>query len=210
MALNGFFRCWVGLVCVATFAMTGCTTVVWETAKKLRETRGTEAQFTDTKINANLLSGLVEKDLLLLIDVNADVWETRVLLTGTVTDSATHQDVVRKVRSDKRIQKIYDEIQIVSAAEQARRRDVAQRQTAAGKTSSDQPGTDYWIETKIAAKLVAAQNIVSVNYRWRSIRHTLYVIGCAASKQELAQVLALIRATDGVVRVKSFVEVKPA
>jgi hypothetical protein len=36
----------------------------------------------------------------------------------------------------------------------------------------------------------------------------LYVIGRAQSKQEMTQVLALIKATDGVARVKSFIEVK--
>jgi hypothetical protein len=37
----------------------------------------------------------------------------------------------------------------------------------------------------------------------------MYVIGCAQSKQELAHVLALIKATDGAARVKSFVEINP-
>ena len=204
--LIGYLKLGIG---VATLGLAGCSTVVWETAKKLRETRATEVQFTDTKISANLLSGLFEKDLALLIDVNADVWETRVLLTGTVTNSSTRQEVVRKARSDKRIQRIYDEIQVVSAAEQAKRRETASSPTAPGKSYRAQPGTDYWIETKIAAKLVAAPNITSVNYRWRSIRNTLYVIGCTSSKQELAQVLAIMRSTDGVAQVKSFVEVKP-
>ena len=57
---------------------------------------------------------------------------------------------------------------------------------------------------------MSAQDVISVNYRWRSVRNTLYVIGRAQTKQELAQVLALIKGTDGVSRIKSFIEIKPA
>ncbi len=55
---------------------------------------------------------------------------------------------------------------------------------------------------------MSAQDVISVNYRWRSVRNTLYVICRAQSKQEMTQVLALIKATDGEARIKSFIEVK--
>lgn len=195
------------VILMATFGLSACTTVVWETAKKLRENRLSEDQFTDSKISASLMAGLADQSLGLLIDVNADVWETRVLLTGMVTDSGIRKEVVRRVRTDKRIQKIYDEIQVVSAAEQAKRREAAK--TVSTQASASQPENDFWVETKISAKLMSAQDVISVNYRWRSVRNTLYVIGRAQSKQELTQVLALIKATDGVARIKSFIEVKP-
>jgi osmotically-inducible protein OsmY len=199
---------WVlGLVLIGTLGLCGCTTVVWETAKKLRENRISEDQFTDSKISANLMAGLAEQSQGLLIDVNADVWETRVLLTGMVTDASVRQLVVRKVCSDKRILKIYDEIQVVSAADQAKRREAAK--SVSRQSTANQPDNDFWVETKISAKLLSAQNVTSVNYRWRSVRNTLYVIGCAQSKQELALVLAIIKATEGVARIKSFIDIKP-
>ena len=199
----------VGGLMVVLLCTGGCTTVAWETAKLLRESRGTEAQFTDSKISASLISGLSDIDFGLLMDVNTDVWETRVLLTGTVTDTRTRQAVLRKARSDKRIQKIYNEIQVVSQSEQNRRREVAQAQRAARHGGAEQPHNDFWIESKIAAQLISAKDVVSVNYRWRSVHQTLYVIGCAKNKQELAQVLDIMRTTSGVARVKSFVDIKP-
>lgn len=206
MALQRFGWLAMGLVLTATFGLSGCSTVVWETAKKLRENRISEDQFTDSKIGATLMAGLAEQSLSLLIDVNADVWENRVLLTGMVTDSGVRKEVVRKVRGDKRILKVYDEIQVVSAAEQAKRREAAK--SVPNHTTANQPDNDFWVETKISAKLVSAQDVISVNYRWRSVRNTLYVIGRAQNKQEMAQVLALIKATDGVARIKSFIEIK--
>jgi osmotically-inducible protein OsmY len=207
MALQRFGGLAIGLLLMATLGLSGCTTVVWETAKKLRENRLSEDQFTDSKIGATLMAGLAEQSLGLLIDVNADVWENRVLLTGMVTDSGVRKEVVRRVRTDKRILKVYDEIQVVSAAEQAKRREAAKAMSA--QTAANQPDNDFWVETKISAKLVSAQDVISVNYRWRSVRNTVYVIGRAQSKQEMTQVLALIKATDGVARIKSFIEIKP-
>ncbi len=209
MAFKRTLRALTGVLLVLAVALSGCTTVVWETAKKLHEDRTTESQFTDTRISASVMSGLAEKDLGLFMDVNADVWDARLLLTGTVTDATMRRDVVRQVRSDKRIQKIYNEIQVVLKAEQDKRLQLAIDRRAAPAPDAPASGSDFWIETKIAAKLIAAKDVVSVNYRWRSVRNTLYVIGAAQNKQELVQVLSLIRATDGVARVKSFVEIKP-
>ena len=207
MALQRIGGLAIAWVLMATLGLSGCTTVVWETAKKLRENRLSEDQFTDSKIGATLMAGLAEQSLGLLIDVNADVWETRVLLSGMVTDSGVRKEVVRQVRTDKRILKVYDEIQVVSAAEQAKRREAAKAMSH--QAAASQPDNDFWVETKISAKLVSAQDVISVNYRWRSVRNTVYVIGRAQNKQELAQVLALIKTTDGVARIKSFIEVKP-
>jgi osmotically-inducible protein OsmY len=207
MALQRIGWLAIGLMVVGTLGLSGCSTVVWETAKKLREHRISEDQFTDSKIGATLMAGLAEQSLGLLIDVNADVWENRVLLTGMVTDRGVRQEVVRKVRTDKRILKVYDEIQVVSAADQAKRREATK--SVSNQTAASQPENDFWVETKISAKLVSAQDVISVNYRWRSVRNTLYVIGRAQSKQEMAQVLALIKGTEGVVHVRSFIEVKP-
>ena len=123
MALQRIGGLAIGLM--VALCLSGCSTVVWETAKKLRENRISEDQFTDSKISATLMAGLAEQSLGLLIDVNADVWENRVLLTGMVTDRGVRQEVVRKVRSDKRISKVYDEIQVVSAADQAKRHEAA-------------------------------------------------------------------------------------
>jgi osmotically-inducible protein OsmY len=73
---------------------TGCTTVVFNAARLAKEDRTTASQFADTQIGASVLSSLVEKDKNFLIGVNVDVWEARVLLTGTVSNSKTRQEVV--------------------------------------------------------------------------------------------------------------------
>ena len=188
---------------------TGCTTVVLNTGRLIKEDRSTQSQLTDTKIQASITSSLAEKDSNLLIDVNVDVWEQRVLLTGTVADKNIKNEVVRLVRADKRVTRVYDEIQVVSADDQAQRRKAQQSATQSAPERSDSVGTDFWIETKIAAQLVSAADVASVNYRWRTVRRTTYLIGRAQSRSELKMVLDIINGTTGVTQVKTFVEIKP-
>ena len=62
----------------------------------------------------------------LLLDVKTDVWEQRVMLTGTLDDPKVKADVVQLVKqADPRVKKIYDEVQIVSKEEKEQRREAA-------------------------------------------------------------------------------------
>lgn len=198
-----------GLAPFIALGSTGCTTVLTEAAKKTMEDRVTEDQITDTKIGSGILAGLADKDKNLLLDVNADVWEQRVMLTGTLDDPKTRQDVVDLVRKDHRLRKVYDEIQVVTKAEQAQRREAAKSKDEPKKEGVGQAVNDFWIETKISAQLIAKRGVTSVNYRWRSVRNTVYLIGRARSEDELKTVLDTIRGTDGVSQVKHFVEIRP-
>lgn len=199
----------VGAALLTTFIMSGCVQVVTETAKKAREDRTTGDQVTDGRIGTGILSRLGSKDKGLLLDVSADVWEQRVLLTGTLSDPKVRGEVVQLVRQDQRVRQVYDEIQIVSKGEQEARREQAGKEKQEAPSGARQGVTDFWISTKIEAQLVAASGVRSVNYRWRSVGNTVYIIGRARSAAELNKVLEICRATDGVKAVKHFVEIKP-
>lgn len=208
--MNFFYRrFWrLAFLIVLITGASGCTTVLVETAKKFKEDRVTDDQFGDTKIAAHIVSALADKDKNYLLDVNADVWEARVMLTGTVPDARARREVVQAVQTDKRVKRIYDELQIVSNEEILRRREAAKTSASGKKEGADRVIGDYWIETKISAQLIAASDVSSVNFRWRSVRNTVYLIGRSHSKGEVNSAMAIIRATDGVTQVKSFVEIR--
>jgi hypothetical protein len=48
-----------------------------------------------------------------------------------------------------------------------------------------------------------------VNFRWRSVRKTVYIIGRSRSEAELQRVLESCKSVDAVVGSKSFVEARP-
>lgn len=187
----------------------GCATVMIEAGKKAFEDRNTEDQITDTKIATGVLSRLSDRDKSLLLDVNVDVWEQRALLTGTLDNSQEKQAVAELVNSDSRITKIYNDIQIVTKAEKEARREKAEGDNKNSKEGIGQTVDDIWINTKIEAQLIAKKGITSVNYRWRSVRNNVSLIGRANSSAELAKVLDIIKATKGVESVKHYVEIKP-
>jgi osmotically-inducible protein OsmY len=196
------------LLLAALLGLGGCASVLMEGAKKAVEKRQTSDFVTDTQIGTSLFSALAQKDSNLALDINVDVWEQRVLLTGTVADSKTRAEVVRLVHADKRVQKIHDEIQVVSLEEQARRRAAASKRDASKKEGFERFVNDYWIETKIAGQLVSTKDLASTNMRWRSVRNRVYVIGRVSSAGEHRLVIDGIRAVEGVTQVKSFVEIK--
>jgi len=198
----------VGVVVV--LGTTGCMQVYEQAAKTAFEDRSNDDHILDAKIDTGILSALADKDKSLLLDVKTDVWEQRVMLTGTLDDAKMKKDVVQLVQqSDPRIRKIYDEIQIVSTAEQEQRREAAKNKDASQKSGAEQTVNDFWIETKINAQLLSTRGVTSVNYRWRSVRNVVYLIGRARSKDELETVLGVISKTEGVKEVKQFVEIKP-
>ena len=187
----------------------GCPTLLMETGKKAFEDRSTEDQVIDTKIGAGILSRLSDKDKGLLLDVSSDTWEQRVLLTGTLDNPAVRDEVLALVKSDERIKTVYDEIQIVTPEEKERRRKEAEEQDKKDTEGTGQTVNDFWIATKIEGQLLTTPGLKSVNYRWRSVRNQVYIIGRARSQDELDKVLDICRTTKGVTSVKHFVEIKP-
>lgn len=188
----------------------GCTTIVTEVAQKAWEDRSTDDQVIDTKIGAGILNRLADRDKGLLLDVSTDVWEQRVLLTGTLDNAREKRAVEALVRKDARIKRFHSHIRIVSKkARKARRTQAEKKDSGEKKGGFGQTVNDFWIETKIKAQLLVAKNVTSVNYRWRSVLNHLYVIGRSGSGDERKKVLRIIRETEGVVSVRHYIQIKP-
>ncbi len=197
------------LTVVLAIGVAGCQQIVTEGAMKALEDRSTEDQVADGKIYLGIQKGLADIDKGLLLDVSADVWEGRVLLTGTLDDAAMRRKVTAMVGTDKRVTRIYDEVLIVPTDEKNARRKEAEKKDKDEKSGVGQAVSDFWIETKIKGQLVASGGVTSVNYRWRSVKNTVYIIGRAGTAKERDKVLKTIRDLDGVKKVKHFIEIKP-
>lgn len=187
----------------------GCATVITEAAQKAWEDRSTADQVTDTKIAAGIIGRLSDRDTGLILDVSTDVWEQRVLLTGTLDKASERRAVERLVAKDKRIKRLYKHIRIVSPKAKKVRRKAAEKKDSEKKSGFGQTVSDFWIEAKIKLQLLTAKKVTSVNYRWRSVLNDIYIIGRAATKAERDKVLGIIRATEGVKKIRHFIQIKP-
>ncbi len=138
--------------------------------------------------------------------MNVDVWEQRVMLTGTLDDAGVRSEVESLAKQDSRIKILHNHIQVVTTAEKEARR----KQKEEGddeKSGAGQAVNDFWIETKIKAQLLTQSNVTSVNYFYRSVLNHIYVIGEAANAPEKSMVLSIIRATEGVKSVQEHIAV---
>ncbi len=178
--------------------------------KSAFEDRSLDRQLEDAKIHANLLQEYLRVDSGLPVDVNTDVWEGRVLLTGLVDSEKKREAVLSILRGDSRIKAVYDNILLGSPAEVKRNREVAKTQPAVERdiVKVSRIASDAWIEAKLKGQLLATQGVNSVNYRWQSVRNKVYIIGRARTEFEKTLVLQIIRGTKGVIHLEEYIQVK--
>jgi len=147
---------------------------------------------TDLRIKTNLLTTFAEQAKGLLVDVNTDVYEGQVLLTGSVKKPEDRTKAEMIAQGINGVRQVFNEIQVTEEG---------------GLRAS---AKDFAIETKLKANLLTARGVTSINYRWRAVNGVVYFLGLARSQEELDKVLAITRETDGVRNVVSHVFIRPA
>lgn len=157
------------------------------------EDRSLDALRIDTQITLDINEVLLgEKYRDLFFEISTDVYEGRVLLTGTVKTAANKQRASELVKNVKRVKAVINELQV---------------------TTDYSPGiaaNDLWIETKLKVRLLGTGDVRSIDFRWRSVRGTVYLIGAARSQAELDAVVDVIRSTERVKQVVNHAWVREA
>jgi osmotically-inducible protein OsmY len=184
-----------GVAVIAILGMlAACTqpTGLVNVASSPAEDRSLETLRDDTAITFDINEILLgEKYSDLFPEISTDVYEHVVLLTGTVKFAQNKQRASDIVRGVKGVKRIVNELQVTS--------DYGVRAAA----------NDLWIETKLKVLLLGTKGIRSINYRWRSVNGTVYVIGAARSQAEMNTVLNVIRKTERVKKVVNHAWIRP-
>lgn len=165
-------------------ALGGCAdpTAPLDVATTVAEDRpfGQVAEDAKIKLDFDRQLGTGSTTSRLFFDVNCDVYEGRMMLTGSVKTQADKQQAVALARNVSGVKVVYDDIQVTDAG-------------GVGNTARD-----ALIEAKIKAKLLGAKGIKSINFRWQSINGTVYLIGHARTQSEIDSVIAVIKDTEDV------------
>lgn len=157
------------------------------------EDRSFDSLKSDTQITLDINEVLLgEKYRDLFFNISTDVYEGRVMLTGRVKYPQNLQRATDLVRGIKGVREIYNDMQV------------------AKEYTVGEQATDLWIETKLKAELIGTEGVHSINYRWRSVRGVVSLIGTARTQAELDKVLDVIRRTDRVKKVINHAWVRPA
>jgi osmotically-inducible protein OsmY len=168
----------VAFLGVASMLAAGCAI---DAATSPASDRSMSQVVTDAEIVLDINKRLLASENQdLFFDVTTNVYEGRVMLTGSVRTARERQRAGALVNGLRGVRTVYNELQVTDAG--------GFKNTA----------HDVWISTKIRARLVAARNIKSINFRWQTVNGVVYLIGRAEDRGELDRVLALIKDTEHV------------
>ena len=185
-------RSTVAIALISLLAACTQPTGLVNVASSPAEDRSLETLSADTAITFDINEILLgEKYRDLFAEISTDAYERVVLLTGTVKFAQNKQRATDLVRGVKGVKRIVNELQVTN-------------DYGIGAAAND-----LWIETKLKVLLLGTKDIRSINYRWRSVNGTVYVIGAARSQQEMNTVLDVIRKTDRVKKVINHAWVRP-
>jgi len=151
--------------------------------------RGVDSAARDLKITADIRERLFRYDHELAAAIGLEVYEGRVLVTGTVDEEKDRADAVRLAWQAPGVKEVINEVQVVES-------DLVDLTR------------DTWITTKLEARITFDKHISAVNYSVETVNRTIYLIGIAQNQAELDRVVAHARDIEQVRRVISHVRVK--
>ena len=155
-----------------------------------KEERTVGTFIDDTVIAAKLKNLYFNNNEKIFFNVDVEVNEGRVLLTGTVETSDIRIEATKLAWGISDVVTVINEIQI------------------SDNDNILDYADDLVITTKINAKLLINKEINNLNYNIDTVNKIVYVIGIAQNKNELANVIDIINNVYGVKEVINYVRLK--
>lgn len=165
-----------------TGAATGAVTASQE--------RGFEGGVSDTQIRTAINYLWLDYSATMYRQLNLQVWEGRVLLTGVIGSEEWRAQAVKLAWQAKGVKEVIDET-------------VVDKSGSTGTFARDQ-----WITAQLKSKLLFEKNVFSVNYSFETVRGVIYMLGVAQDQHELEIVLNHARNIEYVQRVVNHVLLK--
>jgi osmotically-inducible protein OsmY len=123
-------------------------------------------------------------------DLDATVYEGRVLITGRVPSEDWRQEAVQRAWKVDGVKEVYDEIEV------------------GPETHFSDEARDTIISTKLRNDLLFDSDVKSINYTVKTENGIIYIIGSARSQAELDRVTSYARNIADVRRVVSYVKIR--
>ena len=143
----------------------------------------------DVLIKAILKNSYFDQSEKIFFNVDVEVSQGRVLLTGTVDNVDLRIEATRIAWGVKGVKTVINEIQISQSG------------------SIFNFADDLVISTKVSAKLMLDENINSLNYNIETVNKIVYVIGISSSIEEKQKVIDLSKEVFGVEEVVDYITI---
>jgi osmotically-inducible protein OsmY len=174
--------------------LSGCAQVVTGTAVKVatvsQEDRSIGEFVDDAIIKTVIKNTYFDQSENLFFNIDVEVSQGRVLLTGTVENIDLKIEATRIAWGVNGVKTVINEIQISNS------------------DSILNFADDLIISTKILGKLMLNEEINSLNYNIETVNRLVYIIGIAQTKKERDLVLSIARDVYGVEEVVDYINIK--
>ena len=154
------------------------------TTSSIKE-KGIKEAISDGLIDAAINKEFFNHDINMFINVEIEVVEGRVLLTGSVKKTKHRLDAIKLAWKALGVREVINEIDITE------------------KGGIKQYLIDVKIKTQIRYKVLADKEVSSINYNFEVVNGNVYIIGIAENKKELKKLIAHINNIGGVLKVVS-------
>ena len=169
-------------------SLCGCAAVN-VTSSSLKE-KGIKEAISDGMIDAAINKEFLNHNISMFMNVEIEVVEGRVLLTGSVKKSKHRMDAIKLSWKVLGVREVINEIDVTE------------------KGGIVNYLTDVKIKTQIRYKVIADKSISSINYNFECVNGALYLIGIAKNKKELKKIMKHANNIKGVTKVISHVIMK--
>ena len=144
----------------------------------------------DATIKINISSNLLSSSTDLFVNVNTNVIEGRVLLTGIVDTQEIRIEAVRKVWEIEGVREVINEIEI------------------GNKTTIKEYANDLWITTQVKGMAAKTIGLRSLSYNFETIKGKVYIAGITSRPEQLDQILEVTKTVKGVKEIVNYVIIK--
>jgi osmotically-inducible protein OsmY len=186
----------IALLGVAAWLLQGCVPLVVGGAAAgagyaAGQERGPVTQVSDTAIRAQIADKWGNFNPEMASELSSNVYDGKVLITGTVKDPEWRVDAVRLAWQVDGVKEVNSEVEV---------RD---------KTTLSDDARDTWITTRLRSAMTFDPNVRSLNYTIETVNGTVYLIGSARTQGELERVTNHARNIPNVRKVVTYVDVRP-
>ena len=147
--------------------------------------KGIKEAISDGMIDVSINKEFLNHNVNMFINVQIEVVEGRVLLTGSVKKPKHRLDAVKLAWKILGVREVINEIDVTK------------------KGGIKQYLTDVKIKTQIRYKVITDKEISSINYNFEVVNGNLYIIGISNNKKELKKVVKHANNIKGVLKVVS-------
>lgn len=182
------------LVAAASFSVSGCVTAALGTAASVgvyaAQDRTIGEGIDDASASQQVKMRLMAADSVAFQEVDVEVANRNLLLSGTAPTAEHRQAAETIARSIRTIDNVYNEVVV-------------------GEPSSVmRSAQDEFITAQIRARLAASPAVRAININIETFHGNVYLMGTARSQHELERAAEIASVVGGVRRVVSFMQVR--